>query len=179
MNTVVIFCHKSLKIGINSMNNFFCGLHLFVGMADVAEESLKKFERNFLDGKAIGSGALPELKMFHRQESGTLRLLRTSSKAFTVGEDEENGVSLFWKTHLSEKKENNFILRFKHNRFIFIFLLGQTVFYHRSDIIHFLDNIEGTQNNLIKAVNIDIKEDLYAAGARTLGLKSKFVTAPL
>lgn len=44
------------------MNNFFCGLHLLVGMADVAEESLKKFERNFLDGKLIGSATVPELK---------------------------------------------------------------------------------------------------------------------
>lgn len=56
-----------------SMNNFFCGLHLLVGTADVAEESLKKFERKFLDGKLIGSGALPELKRFYRQESGTSR----------------------------------------------------------------------------------------------------------
>lgn len=47
---------------ISAMNNFFCGLHLLVGMADVAEESLKKFERNFLDGKLIGSAAVPELK---------------------------------------------------------------------------------------------------------------------
>lgn len=89
---------------ISAMNNLFCGLHLLVGMADVAEDSLKKFERNFLDGKLIGSAAVPELKIYHRQESGTLRLLRTSSKAFAVGEDEKNGVSLFWKTYLNEKR---------------------------------------------------------------------------
>lgn len=89
---------------ISAMNNLFCGLHLLVGMADVAEDSLKKFERNFLDGKLIGSVAVPELKIYHRQESGTLRLLRTSSKAFAVGEDEKNGVSLFWKTYLNEKR---------------------------------------------------------------------------
>lgn len=110
------------------MNNLFCGLHLLVGMEDVAEESLKKFERNFLDGKLIGSAAVPELKMYHRQENGTLRLLRTSSKAFAVGEDEKNGVSLFWKTYLNEKKEKNLIQRFKHNRFNLIFLLGQLFF---------------------------------------------------
>lgn len=89
---------------ISAMNNLFCGLHLLVGMADVAEDSLKKFERNFLDGKLIGSAAVPELKIYHRQESGTLRLLRTSSKAFAVGEDEKNGVSLFWKAYLNEKR---------------------------------------------------------------------------
>lgn len=164
---------------ISAMNNLFCGLHLLVGMADVAEESLKKFERNFLDGKLIGSAAVPELKMYHRQENCTLRLLRTSSKAFAVGEDEKNGVSLFWKTYLNEQKEKNLIQRFKHNRFNLIFLLGQAVFYHRNDISNFLDTVEGTKNSMIKAVSVDIKEDLYAGGARALGLVSKFLTGPL
>lgn len=117
--------------------------------------------------------------MYHRQESGTLRLLWTSSKAFAVGEDEKNGVSLFWKTYLNEKKEKNLIQMFKHNRFYLIFLLGQAVFYHRNDISNFLDTVEGTKNSMIKAVSVDIKEDLYAGGARALGLVSKFLTGPL
>jgi hypothetical protein len=54
-------------------------------------------------------------------------------------------------------------------------LLGHAVFYHCSDIIHFLGTVEGTRNTLIKAVNVDIKEDLYAAGARALGLISNFL----
>lgn len=32
---------------------------------------------------------------------------------------------------------------------------------------------------MIKAVSVDIKEDLYAGGARALGLVSKFLTGPL
>lgn len=32
----------------------------------------------------------PELKRYHRAESGTLRLLRTASKAFARGEDEKS-----------------------------------------------------------------------------------------
>lgn len=170
---------ENQQMPISAMDNLFCGLHLLVGMADVAEESLKKFERHFLDGKLIGSAAVTELKMYHRQESGTLRLLRTSSKAFAVGEGEKNGVSLFWKTYLNEKKEKNLIQRFKQNRFNLIFLLGQAVFYHRNDISNFLDSVEGTKNSLIKAVSVDIKEDLYAGGARALGLVSKFLTGPI
>ncbi|KAJ8303720.1 hypothetical protein KUTeg_018643 [Tegillarca granosa] len=34
-----------------SMNNFYCGLHLLVGMADVAETALKKFEETYLESK--------------------------------------------------------------------------------------------------------------------------------
>ena len=37
-----------------------------LGMANVAEECLKKFEGNFLDGKLIGSTAVPELIMYHK-----------------------------------------------------------------------------------------------------------------
>lgn len=77
-------------------------------MADVAEESLKEFERKFLYGKFIGSAAVLELKMCHKQESGTLRLLLTSSKTIAVGEDEKNGVSLFWKTFLNKKGEKSY-----------------------------------------------------------------------
>ena len=77
------------KNKMTHMNNFFCGLHLLVGMADVCENSMKKFERQFLNGKDVGSAVKPELKKYHRNESGTLRLLRTSSKAFAVGQDEK------------------------------------------------------------------------------------------
>jgi len=38
--------------------------------------------------KNIGLAEKPELKRYHRNESGTLRLIRTVSKAFVVGEDE-------------------------------------------------------------------------------------------
>lgn len=60
-----------------------------------------------------------------------------------------------------------------------IFMIGQSVFYHHEDIPHFLSNVHGTTNDLLKAVKYDSEEPLYLAGARTLGLLSKFVTAQL
>ncbi|XP_033753089.1 uncharacterized protein LOC117336587 [Pecten maximus] len=161
------------------MNNFFCGLHLLVGIADVSEASLKKFETAYLDGKLIGSAQKPELQRYHKSESGTLRLLRTCSKAFAMGEDEKNGVFLPWKTYLGSKGEKkNHILRFKHNRFNMVFLIGQAVYYHSQDIQEFLGNVHGTSNDLLKAVLLDAKETLFLAGAKVLGLVSKFITAP-
>lgn len=68
-----------------SMNNFYCGLHLLVAMADATENVLKKFESTYHDGKDVGSAAFPELKRFHKYESGTVRLLRTASKALSLG----------------------------------------------------------------------------------------------
>lgn len=72
------------------MNNFFCGLHLLVGMADLCEPPLRKFGTAFLNERLIGSAMQPKLKRYHRAESGTLCLLRTASKAFARGEDEKS-----------------------------------------------------------------------------------------
>ncbi|KAK3097521.1 hypothetical protein FSP39_010420 [Pinctada imbricata] len=110
------------------MNNFFCGLHLLVGMADACEGSIRKFETTFLDGKHVGSSVKPELKRYHRSESGVLRLIRTGFKALAIGEDEENGVSLPWTTFLKEKGERNKIAKFKDNRFNLVFVLGEAIF---------------------------------------------------
>ena len=164
---------------MSRMNNFFCGLHLLVGMADTCEGTLKKFERTYLEGRDIGSGVKPELRKYHRSESGTLRLIRTTSKALAVGEDEKNGVSLQWTTYLKQKEERNLIGRFKHNRFNLVFVLGEAVFYHHKDIAFFLDSVHGTHNDLLKAVSMDSKEKLLLAGARALGLISKFISGPL
>jgi hypothetical protein len=45
-----------------------------------------------MDGKDIGSAIQPELKRYHKHESGILRLIRTACKCFAIGEDEKNGV---------------------------------------------------------------------------------------
>jgi hypothetical protein len=42
--------NEKQKTLCSKMNNFFCGLHLLVGLADSCEESLKKFERLFMSG---------------------------------------------------------------------------------------------------------------------------------
>lgn len=135
---------------------FFCGLHLLVGMADVCELCVKKFELFHSDGKDKGSAVHAELKRYHRSES-TLRLLRTSWKTFAVGEDEKNGASLEWKTFLKEKNEKKLVTRFKHNRFNLVFVLGKGIYYHAKDMSYFLDTVHGTTNGLLKAVSLDIK----------------------
>jgi hypothetical protein len=55
------------------MNNSFCGLHLFVGMADVCESSILKLKKNHTTDD-IGSATYLRLKRYLKSESGTLRL---------------------------------------------------------------------------------------------------------
>ncbi|CAG2254241.1 unnamed protein product [Mytilus edulis] len=73
------------------MNNFFCSLHLLVNFADVCAAALLKFENLHL--KNTSENVTDDLDSFsNRSESGTVRLLRTSSKAFGRGVDEKSGV---------------------------------------------------------------------------------------
>ncbi|WAR04473.1 hypothetical protein MAR_019842, partial [Mya arenaria] len=132
------------------MNNFFCGLHLLVAIADVCETSTTKFENNYESGD-LGSASDLHLNRYHKAESGTLRLLLTCSKVCAVGEDERNGASMQWKIYLQTKNDTNRIMRFKHNRFNMVFMVGSAVFYHSADIADFLDNVHGTSNDLLKA----------------------------
>ena len=160
------------------LNSFFCGLHLLVAVADVCESSITQFERGYQTEDA-GSATDEHLKRYHRAESGTLRLLRTCSKVCAVGEDEKSGASLEWKTFLGQQRKKNLIMRFRHNRFNMIFMIGGAVFYHAGDLEIFLDNVHGKSNDLLKAVSLHIKVDLYKAGAKSLGLISKFITSRL
>ena len=91
----------------------------------------------------------------------------------------KNGVNLPWHTYLKTKHEKNLIMRFKHNRFNLVFSLALAVYHHRNRISEFLDEIHGTENDLLKAVSLDIKEDLFIAGLKAFGFISKFITGPL
>ena len=109
---------------------------------------------------------------YHKHESGILPLIRTACKCFAVGEDEKNGVSSYWKTFLNEKSEKNRFIRFKHNRFNLVFVLGYAVYYHHEDISIFLDTVHGTTHDLLMAVSLDIKEKLFLAGANTITMET-------
>ena len=79
---------------------FFCGLHSLIQYAETATSVLKQCE----DAEDIGPlGATCIVKA---DEAGTLRLLRTATKAFARGADEQAGVyyefSLFAKDFLQE-----------------------------------------------------------------------------
>ena len=88
-------------------------------------------------------------------------------------------MSLPFNLILKGEEKKNHIVRFKHNRFNLVFVLGNAVFYHHGDISKFLDTVHGSDNNLLKAVSLDIKEKLYMNGTKALALISKLITGPL
>ena len=69
------------KEQLTRMNNFFCGLHFLVGLADCAEATLKLWEETY---ELHVSGKL----------SGTQRLVRTACKSFHATGSQQAGCSV-------------------------------------------------------------------------------------
>jgi hypothetical protein len=53
---------------VTRINNFYCGVHFLVGLADAADASVKIWEATFIEGSTCSSG--------------TQRLIRTACKSF-------------------------------------------------------------------------------------------------
>jgi len=71
---------------ICTLNNFFCGLHLLVGMVDAA--LLQREQSHFEE--SVGAAALSNT--YKKSESGIIRLVRTACKALCKHASEQSGV---------------------------------------------------------------------------------------
>ena len=163
---------------ITVMNNFFCGMHLLIGMADVAASTLLQWERaNFEDPR--GAASLPRLNV-QKGESGTVRFIRTACKAFQKHGSQQVSVHQYFNSFLSSKGIlRNPLASFRGNRFNILFYDGGAVYYISDLILQFLTEVWQSPNLLLQAVLADAKVNEYQAGARALGLVSKLVTGPL
>jgi hypothetical protein len=82
-----------------------------------------------------------------------------------------------WITFLKQKGGKQFI-RYKH-KFNLAFVLSLACYFHKTLGSTFLETVHGTNNGLLTAVSLDIKEDLYLAGCKCFCLISKLITGPL
>ena len=85
--------------GISTLNNFFCSLHLLVGMADVASSTLLQWELTHFEG-TVGAAALFS-SATRQSESGIVCLIRTACKALCKHGSEQSGVYQPFTTYLS------------------------------------------------------------------------------
>ena len=155
------------KEQMTRMNNFFCGLHFLVALADAAEATLKLWESVNLDDQRTNA------------TSGIQRLIRTACKLSITG-----GLSKLDVLHIfvliSEKKE--YIKFFLHNSVetdLTFFYDAAGVFYLKS---HMEDNLKfhhGPLNRLLQAVLSDLSVPKYIAGCKALCIIDKIVTGPL
>lgn len=95
--------HDEDRRVFSRLNNFFCGLHSLVHIAQTANKALTETENKYFDSN------VPILnKQFSKKtESGTTRLIRTACKTFSYHGDEKCGCHgpfmTFIKEFLEEK----------------------------------------------------------------------------
>ena len=116
------------KESLSTLNNFFCGMHLVVGLADTAASTLMEWEDlQFKEpvGAAAISGGIASSK-----ESGTVRLLRTACKAFQKHGCEKSGVYIHFSTFLKSCGVTRVPLAtFNGNRFNILFYDAGALYY--------------------------------------------------
>ena len=155
------------KEQLTRMNNFFCGLHFLVGLAEAAEETVKLWEAR--------------LKDVPTTSSGTQRLVRTACKAFHHKGSQQCGSSTLFRTYLRKEGIHKIPLaQFVGNRFNILFYDAAGVYFLRDYMKKFIETVHGTQaNRLLQAVLADLKDHTYISGCRALGIIDKAVTGPL
>ena len=100
---------KTEKEILIRMNNFFCGLHFVVGLAECAEATLKFWEE---------AHDLPT----NGNSSGTQRLVRTACKSFHARGSQQAGCSTQFRAYLRNKAIDKIPLAaFRGNRFNILF----------------------------------------------------------
>ncbi|WAR27970.1 hypothetical protein MAR_013674, partial [Mya arenaria] len=145
----------------STLLNFFCGLYNLVHFAEAGNKS-----------------PIRDASFSKSSESGTLRLVRTTSKALARGQMrsvESSGTLIHF---LKENQLNSLPLEpFRGNRFNVLFESAVALFFLHRKIQGFL--VSNQTNNLLKSVLHDIQISEYLAGVKALGLISRLVTGPL
>ena len=105
---------------LSSLNNFFCGMHVIVGMADAASSTLMQWESAHFDAGVPSSGSV----IVRKSEPGIVRLIRTASKALSKHGCEQSGVyQPFTSILKSSGVCRNLLVTFRGNRFNIVFFM--------------------------------------------------------
>ena len=116
-------------------------------------------------------------------EAATVRLVRTSCKAFAAGADEKSGVygqfRIFAKEFLHHHHLHSLpIIPFRGSRLNILFDNAAGMFFLREQMLQFLQPF-GAENRLTKVVLCDIQVPELLASCKALGLVGRLVTQPL
>ena len=112
---------------IGTLNNFFCGMHILVGMADTASSALLQWEYTHFQGTDQPAGPSVFVK---KSESGIVRLVRTACKALSKHGSEQSGVYMSFTSHLlSSGIKKNPLASFRGNRFNILFYDAGALYY--------------------------------------------------
>ena len=154
------------------LNNFFCGLHLLVNLADHSGAVIKEWEATQSGSSASCPGANQP------NECGTYRLIRTACKAFERHGSEQVGEAAGFQAFATTNGLTHIPLaKFRGNRFNIIFHNAAGIYFLAETMTAYLAFSCG--NRLLAAVKEDLLDPRFVTGCRAVGLFGKFVTAPM
>ena len=161
---------------LSKLYQFFCGLHLMVGIADTVNATIRDLETV---EKNENSGTDCEEKSLG--ESEVVRCVRVVCKALSRGGDAKSGKQKEWRTHcdsINHSEYASMLQTFKGNRFNVIFLLGGNLYFLYEHALQCLEEVTDP-NKLIKISIQLLKNKFNKAGCRALGILRKFIMMPL
>ena len=158
------------------LKHFFCSLHNLVHMADVSAAQALAAEKLHFDGKSPVHG-------FSKPgESGGVRAVRTSCKAFAPGADDKNGcygkLSVFLQPTLKAKYGVNAIpiTPFYGHRFNVLFFNSAAIYCLIPSLLEFLST--NPLNGLTASVYHDLQNFQYVAQIRAFAVMDKLYMGP-
>ena len=155
------------RVQFTRMNNFFCGLHFIVGLAECADATLRLWEE---------AQELPA----SGKSSGSQRLIRTACKGFHSRGSQQAGCSMQFRSYLSNQGIHKIPLAaFRGNRFNILFYDAAGVYNLRLHMMYYLTTSHGSLNLLLRSILSDLKVPQYVAACRALGIVDKIITGPL
>ncbi|XP_062619501.1 uncharacterized protein LOC134281055 [Saccostrea cucullata] len=164
------------KETVSRLNNFFCGIHGLVHMANEAQKGLCEAEKGNFDGNP----PIFDENFSKIDESGCFRLIRSACKAFARRGDEKCGCYGAFRTFFTENRMISLPLQpFKGHRFNILFQNAACLYFLHPHMTEFLEKSDIENKRLLKSVLSDLKVSFYVAGLKALGLISKMTTTPL
>ncbi|KAJ8368938.1 hypothetical protein SKAU_G00089660 [Synaphobranchus kaupii] len=144
------------------MGTFACRMHLLVNMEPAAARALHVLDITLSEGTNPHS--------LHSEEAGTRRVIRTAAALFTRRGSAVAGAPDMWEVFLRGKgQQKNHLVTYHGRRMNISFQNALALYFHWEDATSFLADWPA-DNDLIKSVRYDIKEPLYRAGCRAMGL---------
>ncbi|WAR14697.1 hypothetical protein MAR_004802 [Mya arenaria] len=163
------------KNSMESLNNYFCGLHALVNYAESTQKCILEVENSIFDNES----PIYDKSFRKSYEPGTCRLVRVASKAFGVGSggEEKSGCQGAFRTYIHDFLHDNHLTSvplksYRGSRFNILFANAASVYFLHEHMLR-------AENRLLKSILFDLEVHEYVAGLKALGLISKMVTSPL
>lgn len=152
------------------MGTFACRMHLLVNMEPAAARALRVLDVTLSEGTNPHS--------LHGEEAGTRRVIRTAAALLTRRGSAVAGIPDMWEVFLKGKgQRKNHLVTYHGHRMNITFHNALALYFHWEDASSFLTDWPAN-NDLVKSVRYDIKEPLYRAGSRAMGLIYALIMEP-